>query len=329
MTSRDASETMDRNGLEGPTIGHVSTFWHGSPLSALDLACLRSFVAAGYQVRVYSYEPIGDLPAGIHAADAREVADERFLDAFIVKGKPSITHFSDLFRYRLFLATGSTWIDADLVCLPGKRLPDGPSLFGRETPRGLNNAVMRVSSSNPMLPVLIEKAERLAGRAMPWGATGPRLMTSVLGSEIITSAPPPSVFYPVHWDEWFMPFLPSFRDRCETQCAGATTLHLWNNVIERSGYWKELAPPEGSYLHARFEELGLLPGFKDVYPEKVMLRVFETWLHSMTGERLGPTAIARVIASRVLRDRHKPLVRKFRAFQARRLLPEERTTHQA
>ena len=299
----------------------VSTFWHGGPLPALDLACLKSFVVAEYCVRVYSYHAIGSMPAGIEVADAREIVDEQFLHAFIVDGKPSISHFSDLFRYRLFLATGSIWIDTDLVCLPGKRLPERDFLVGQQAPYNLNGAVMRIPPEDPKLPILVARTEQLAGRPIPWGATGPNLVTAIFGREIVTTAPSPSMFYPVHWDEWFLPFLPSRRSSCETSCHNAVTLHLWNNIVERAGYWKELAPPEGSHLHATFEELGLLSGFRDTYPEAVMRQLYENWHHGVTGDRFRPVEIARIIASRVFRDRHKPLVKKFRTLQAKQRLP--------
>ena len=42
----------------------VVTFWHG-PLDALRLTCLRSQVAAGHKVTVYSFEPLAQLPEQI------------------------------------------------------------------------------------------------------------------------------------------------------------------------------------------------------------------------------------------------------------------------
>ena len=300
----------------------VSTFWHGGALPALDLACLRSFVAAGHDVRIYSFHAIDGVPDGIGVADAREIVDERLLHAFIVDGKPSISHFSDLFRYRLFLATGSVWIDSDLLCLPGRRLPERDLLVGQQAPYSLNGAVMRIPPDDPRLPLLVERTEQLANRPIPWGATGPDLVTAVFGREIVTTAPPAPMYYPVHWDQWFMPFLPSRRADCERLCGEAVTLHLWNNIVERAGYWKELAPPEGSFLHARFAELGLLDGFRDVYPERVVVQLHENWRHGVTGDRFRPVEVARIVASRLFRDRHKPLVRKLRTFQAKRRLPK-------
>ena len=41
----------------------VVTFWHG-PLDGLRLTCLRSQVAAGHKVTVYSFDPLPGLPDG-------------------------------------------------------------------------------------------------------------------------------------------------------------------------------------------------------------------------------------------------------------------------
>ena len=42
----------------------VVTFWHG-PLDRLRLTCLRSQVAAGHKVTVYSFDPLPGLPDGV------------------------------------------------------------------------------------------------------------------------------------------------------------------------------------------------------------------------------------------------------------------------
>ena len=42
----------------------IVTFWHG-PLDALRLLCLRSQVAAGHKVTIYSFEPLARLPDGV------------------------------------------------------------------------------------------------------------------------------------------------------------------------------------------------------------------------------------------------------------------------
>ena len=248
-------------------IRDVATFWHGPALAKLDIACLMSFVFAGYGVTVYGYEPIAGLPAEIEWRDAAGIVDRKYLTAFVVRGKPSIAHFSDLFRYALFTQSDAAWVDTDLFCIRRFDIPSAGNFLARETPTSINNAILRIDPQRPELRRIVADAMALGhGREIPWGATGPILLTNTLGSEALQSALDSRFFFPVPWDAWWKPFLPSYRVECETQCADAYALHLWNNILERSGYWKDLAPPEGSYLHGLIERAGCLDLFDTVCP---------------------------------------------------------------
>ena len=55
----------------------VVTFWHG-PLDALRRLCLRSQVAAGHKVTVYSFEPLTELPDGVGNAEAEAILPHSF-----------------------------------------------------------------------------------------------------------------------------------------------------------------------------------------------------------------------------------------------------------
>ena len=53
-------------------------------------------------LRVFSYDPRLELPAGVRLADARTICpDELLTHRFIANGKPSLAHFADMFRYRM------------------------------------------------------------------------------------------------------------------------------------------------------------------------------------------------------------------------------------
>ena len=92
----------------------VVTFWHG-PLDALRLTCLRSQVAAGHKVTVYSFEPIAQLPDGVGNAEAEAILPH----AFSEKLRPpqqdgrwrdwTILQFSDFFRMRLMARGAGLW----------------------------------------------------------------------------------------------------------------------------------------------------------------------------------------------------------------------------
>lgn len=55
----------------------IVTFWRG-PLDPLRLVCLRSQVAAGHKVTVYSFDPLPGLPDGIDNAEAEAVLPYSF-----------------------------------------------------------------------------------------------------------------------------------------------------------------------------------------------------------------------------------------------------------
>ena len=84
----------------------IVTFWRG-PLDRLRRTCLRSQVAAGHKVTVYSFDAIPGLPEGVGRADAEAVLPYSFSE----KLRPpqpdgswrdwTTLQFSDFFRMRL------------------------------------------------------------------------------------------------------------------------------------------------------------------------------------------------------------------------------------
>ena len=84
----------------------VVTFWHG-PLDALRLTCLRSQVAAGHKVTVYSFDPLAGLPDGVGNAEAEAILPHAFAERLRPPQPDGIwrdwttLQFSDFFRMRL------------------------------------------------------------------------------------------------------------------------------------------------------------------------------------------------------------------------------------
>jgi len=195
------------------------TLWKGPSLSAFEASCLYSFVGAGHQVTLFSYEPVVGVPAGIKRADAAPIGDAAWLNAFLLNGVPSIAHFSDLFRYRMFERTELTWIDADLLLLRSWDQDPNQTLLALETPHSLNGAVMRVPSQERWLSTLIEQSEALRGRSIRWGETGPRLVTRVAGTHAGgAQAAPPLVYFPIPATTSGSPFCPNIQ-RSAARCA--------------------------------------------------------------------------------------------------------------
>ena len=131
----------------------VVTFWHG-PLDALRLTCLRSQVAAGHKVTVYSFDPIAALPDGVGNAEAEAILPHGFSE----KLRPpqpdgswrdwTILQFSDFFRMRLMAKRAGLWLDADVLLLKPVDLDSAKPYFAWERSRQLGNSVLYLPSND-------------------------------------------------------------------------------------------------------------------------------------------------------------------------------------
>jgi hypothetical protein len=219
-----------------------ATFWAGEGFPAYEAACLSSFVRHGYEMAVYSFDEISNLPPGVELRPAGEIVEQRFVHAFLIKGKPSLSHFSDLFRYRLFQKTQATWVDSDMYLLRPFDIELPTTLLAREDAQALCGAIMRLDQANPALGQLVDKTEAVAGRNLVWGQTGPRLLTSVFGADVMARSYGPEQFFPIHYDEFWKVFLPEYQAECAALCEKAYTLHLWNNIVTKVGVCRPRDP---------------------------------------------------------------------------------------
>ena len=112
----------------------VVSFWHG-PLDGLRLTCLRSQVAAGHKVTVYSFDPLAGLPDGVGNAEAEAILPHSFSER-LRPPEPdgswrdwTILQFSDFFRMRLMAESAGLWLDADVLLLEADRDRSGKTLF--------------------------------------------------------------------------------------------------------------------------------------------------------------------------------------------------------
>src|SRR3954452_9032531 len=84
----------------------IVTFWHG-PLDALRQLCLRSQLAAGHRVTVYSFDKPAGLPDGVGHADAEAILPRAFAERLRPSGPNgewrdwTTLQFSDFFRMQL------------------------------------------------------------------------------------------------------------------------------------------------------------------------------------------------------------------------------------
>jgi hypothetical protein len=258
-----------------------ASFWHGGPLDPFAYGCLASFPQAGARVRLYSYDRGLEVPPGVRIGDARSICpDESQVRRYRVSGKPSIATFADMFRYRMIRQTGCCWIDTDFLCLTKPSFMGEPYIYCRQADAVstalVNNGVLRLPPSEPALAELIATAESVIDSDLKWGAIGPFLLTPVLERHgLYARALEPHVSYPIEPEQFWKPFLPSYRMQVEEAVAGAALLHLWSESIRWSAYDLGKCPPAGSYLHDAFRRAGVLERFSSAYDEGEVLRLMD------------------------------------------------------
>jgi hypothetical protein len=252
-----------------------ATFWHGS-LDPLTFTCLASFAYYDAPLRLYCYDPPQQVPEGVMLCDAAEiVADRGLLDRYPVRGRPSISKFSNLFRYQLIRKTGACWVDSDILCLRKPDLRDQPILFGRQTDDAgiweMNGAVLKLPRRHPMLAELHARAKADVDIDTPWGVLGPMLITELARKHGLEGAAQPRHrFYPLKPGEFWKALLPEQRGAVAGLARNSTFLHLWHELYKRSKYKKNVAPPKGSYLHHACKKLDTLTRFTRTYrPEEL------------------------------------------------------------
>ena len=134
----------------------VVTFWQG-PLDRLRHTCLRSQVAAGHKVTIYSFDPICGLPDGVANADAEAVLPHSFSER-LRPAQPdgswldwTTLQFSDFFRMRLMAQRAGLWLDADILLLRPVQIDPAKPFFAWERPRQLGNSVLYLPHDNPIV----------------------------------------------------------------------------------------------------------------------------------------------------------------------------------
>jgi hypothetical protein len=146
-------------------IPDVVTFWQG-PLDRLRQTCLRSQLAAGHKVTVYSFDTVPDLPDGIGNADAEAILPH----AFSTKLRPpdsdgawrdwTTLQFSDFFRMRLMARSAGLWLDADVLLLKRIELDPAKPYFAWERPRQLGNSVLYLPPDDPIVAAFEDLMEQ-------------------------------------------------------------------------------------------------------------------------------------------------------------------------
>jgi hypothetical protein len=143
----------------------VVTFWHGR-LDTLRQTCLRSQVAAGHKVTVYSFDTIPGLPDGVANSEAEAILPHSFSE----KLRPpqpdgswrdwTTLQFSDFFRMRLMAEAAGLWLDADVLLLKPIEIDPTKPFFAWERPRQIGNSVLYLPPDDPIVTAFANLMEQ-------------------------------------------------------------------------------------------------------------------------------------------------------------------------
>lgn len=249
----------------------IQSLWIGGALSKVEQLCVASFMKNGHEFHLYTYDRVEGIPKGTKVLDANLIIpkDEIFI------AKRSYALFADWFRWKLLYEQGNVWVDMDMVCMQPFDFKD-KILFGEEAGDHVGVAVLMFPKGHEICKKMLKRCESpheidsddplktrykkivrkyLQGNKKEkqgWGDRGgPRGFKKVLAAyPEDLKAKPFTFFYPIlacngkHiFDETLKNDVSLFHD--------THAIHLWNDVITKSGLEKNSDFPKESL----FEQL--------------------------------------------------------------------------
>lgn len=239
--------------------------WVRGDLSRMEQLSVRSFLAQGHPVHLYSYDPPRNLPSGVTLLPADDIVPENLAPHKPTEpfARGSMGTFSDYFRYHLMLAKGGWWADLDVVALsPLRDFPDVVLCSTREAQHGLtaNGFVMRFPKGHAVPNACLKALGNTPVSEFEFGKTGPLLLNSIIGpAGVQAHCQPPEVFAPVPWNASEQLVRSSWRytwdnfkhrvRRPHLACnftRHTAAVHLWNETWRSAGLDKNARYPASS-----------------------------------------------------------------------------------
>ncbi|MBM1170697.1 hypothetical protein [Microvirga arabica] len=247
--------------------------------------CLNSFLSRGFTVNLYTYDQVKFVSLGVRLRSAATILPrERLFEAH-----GGFEHFADIFRYNLIRKVGGWWIDTDVVCNSNDP-PKTPIAFAPSDREGLiANGQFKFPRNHP---VMVRAAnEALAADLSAWGATGPQLLTKIIGEAGVDQHRwKQKDLYPYHWAEAAKSLLPEYRDELEDRTKGSPFVHIYTAMFRlQCGFdHHRFLPPSGSYLEALYLRYGigeaataLKPVDETALRRTIVPAVQEPWLQNV------------------------------------------------
>jgi hypothetical protein len=225
-------------------------FWAYGNLRNLELICINSFLHHGFNLVVWTYGDITNLPKGAILKDARVILPETRVFKY---KNGSYAGFSNLFRYAVISTIGGLYVDTDVICLiPHTNLQETPFLV-TERVHGKSDLVVNSNiifnprpSRGDIIDLAFAFSDRYPVEKQDWGDCGPRLLTTIVSSyeKLSFEIKPPNFANPV--DFWDCPA--RLLTPGASLPAESAFLHCYNEMWRRNRVSPDSKFPEGSIM---------------------------------------------------------------------------------
>lgn len=172
----------------------VHQLWIGGDLSRFERLSASSFIHNGYEVNLWCYDTVGNLPAGVTIRDANEILPQESI--FTVKGSPA--PFVDLWRLTVLQRYGGLWADLDVIAVkPAAQLPQQPFLVTEDTWSGSWRSHLPWTITNCVIHNPLPQAGNIVHQALiharvfppekiEWTTIGPELLHELYEADMST-----------------------------------------------------------------------------------------------------------------------------------------------
>ncbi|RZK56359.1 MAG: hypothetical protein EOO87_05665 [Pedobacter sp.] len=245
---------------ENLNLAPVQSLWIGDKLSKVEQLCIKSFLDAGHEFHLYTYENVANVPEGTNVMNARHIIEEdkifRFEDGW---GKGSVSGFADLFRLLLLKKNGGWWVDMDIICLKPFVIDQELVICtSYESNYGelANNCVIKAPQESDFINYCINELAKSDIKKLPFGAAGPFLFQRVVKEMKLEAFLVPYYYFnPIAWkfvgdlvlgkmsiiNKFKEVLRPVFKPKTLSGRVidrNSFSIHLWNEVWSASGFNK-------------------------------------------------------------------------------------------
>jgi hypothetical protein len=242
----------------------VHMLWVSGELSRLARLSLASFLANGYRVTLWSYDP------DRLRAEAPDVRDASQFLPMPADDTANMAYLTSLFRYRVLAEQGGIWADLDVVALdPDAKIAARPLIasekrrpFRHAEPTATGESLTQVTNcfmANPaprpgdLWHRAVDRVAALNPEERNWENVGPHMISGLMlrePDEDIDILPPEAVD-PVAW--WNVPGV-FFEERDPPP---SPFMHMYATIWTRRGIDAEMPFPHASLAGRLWTRFGL------------------------------------------------------------------------